>query len=119
MPPQEVDKIAQGRVWAGITAKEIGLVDGIGNLQDAVGSAAELAKLTDYEVVYVKQPLTAREEMIRRLNRFLAGIFSDIWGSSVSPAVRMYRQIGNELEPVMELNDPKGLYAYCLTCDLN
>jgi protease-4 len=119
MPPHEVEKIAQGRVWAGITAKEIGLVDGIGNLQDAVGSAAELANLNDYEVVYVKQPLTAREEMIRRLNRFLAGIFNDIQGNSRSRAVRMVQQFGIDLEPIMELNDPKGLYAYCLTCDLN
>ena len=118
MAPQEVEKIAQGRVWAGITAKELGLVDGIGNLQDAVGSAAELANLKDYEIVYVRQPLTAREKMIRRLNRFLAGVFDDIWGSSISPAVRMYEKLGAEFGQVMELNDPKGVYAYCLTCDV-
>ena len=118
MAPQEVEKIAQGRVWAGITAKELGLVDGIGNLQDAVGSAAELANLKDYEVVYVRQPLTAREEMIRRLNRFLAGVFNDLWGSSISPAVRMYEKLGAEFGQVMELNDPNGVYAYCLTCDV-
>ena len=118
MSPQEVEKIAQGRIWAGSTAKKIGLVDAIGNLQDAIGSAAELANLKDYDVVYVRQPLTAQEKMIERLNRFLTGVVHDIWGNSVSPAVRLYEKFGNELDQIMALNDPKGVYAYCLTCDL-
>ena len=43
MMPQDVEKIAQGRVWAGQTAMELGLVDAIGNLQDAIQAAAEMA----------------------------------------------------------------------------
>ena len=119
MTLEDVEKIAQGRVWAGKTAKELGLVDAIGNLQDAIGSAAEMAALKDYDVIYVKQPLTAREKLIRRLNRFLTGVVSDIRGQTVPRAVRMYEKLGSELEQVMELNDPKGVYAYCLVCDLN
>jgi protease-4 len=119
MTPEDVEKIAQGRVWAGKTAKELGLVDAIGNLQDAIGSAAEMAALKDYDVIYVKQPLTAREKLIRRLNRFLTGVVNDIRGQTVPRAVRMYEKFGSELEQVMELNDPKGVYAYCLICDLN
>lgn len=118
MPPQEVEKIAQGRVWAGLTAKAIGLVDAIGNLQDAIGSAAELADLKDYDVIHVSQPLTAREKMIKRLNRFLTGVLHTIWGNSDSPAVRMYAKFENELDQMMALNDPKGVYAHCLTCDV-
>ena len=119
MAPQDVEKIAQGRVWAGETAVELGLVDAIGNLQDAVQSAAEMTDLEDYDVIYVEQPLTAREKMIRRLNRFLTGVFNGIWGHTVPPAVRVYRSIGFELDRVMELNDPKGVYAYCLICDID
>ncbi|MBT8367366.1 MAG: signal peptide peptidase SppA [Deltaproteobacteria bacterium] len=119
MAPQDVEKIAQGRVWAGETALELGLVDAIGNLQDAVQSAAEMIDLEDYDVIYVEQSLTAREKMIRRLNRFLTGVFNSIWGHTVPPAVRVYRSIGFELERVMELNDPKGVYAYCLICDVD
>jgi protease-4 len=119
MAPQDVEKIAQGRVWAGETALELGLVDAIGNLQDAVQSAAEMIDLEDYDVIYVEQPLTAREKMIRRLNRFLMGVFNSIWGRTVPPAVRVYRNIGFELERVMELNDPKGVYAYCLICNVD
>ncbi|MFT6279794.1 MAG: protease-4, partial [Flavobacteriales bacterium] len=50
MEVNEVDSIAQGRVWTGVHAKEIGLVDGMGSLSDAIDKAAELAELTDYRV---------------------------------------------------------------------
>jgi protease-4 len=45
-----VDSIAQGRVWSGVEAKKIGLVDELGNLDDAIAAAAELAEITDYKV---------------------------------------------------------------------
>jgi len=119
MSPQDVEKIAQGRVWAGKTAMELGLVDAIGNLQDAVESAAGMADLQEYDVVYVTQPLTAREKLIQRLNRFLTGVINRQWGRAAPPAVRMYQKLGSEFEQVMQLNDPKGVYAYCLICDIN
>ena len=46
-----IESIAQGRVWSGIKAKEIGLVDALGGLSDAIQSAAKKAKLNNYEVV--------------------------------------------------------------------
>ncbi|MBP9601484.1 MAG: signal peptide peptidase SppA [Lutibacter sp.] len=45
-----IDSIAQGRVWSGVDAKKIGLVDELGNLEDAIASAAEIVKITDYKV---------------------------------------------------------------------
>ena len=119
MTPQDVEKIAQGRVWAGETALEIGLIDSIGNMRDAVQSAGEIADLQDYDVVYVSRPLTAREKMIQRLNRFLYGIISDVKGQRLPLAVRLYETVGFELERVMELSDPRGVYAYCLMCNVN
>ncbi len=119
MTIQDVEKIAQGRVWAGKTALELGLIDAIGNLHDAVRSAGELADLQNFDVVYVRQPLTAREKIIKRLNRFLTGIGNGLKGSALPPAVRIYERFGSELEHVMELNDPRGIYAYCLICDIN
>jgi protease-4 len=116
MTPQDVEKIAQGRVWAGKTAKELGLVDQFGNLQDAVQSAANMAALKDYDVIYVEQPLTAREKLIRRLNRFLVGAIKSISGLAASPAVRFYEDIGPEVRQIMELNDPRSIYAYCMLC---
>ena len=50
MPVAEVDSIAQGRVWSGSTALKIGLVDKIGGLQDAINTAAKMAKLNQYSL---------------------------------------------------------------------
>lgn len=57
MSVADVDKIGQGRVWTGYSAIEIGLVDKIGDLNVAIATAAELAKITDYGIViYPAQP---------------------------------------------------------------
>jgi protease-4 len=50
MEIEEVNAIAQGRVWSGVDALNNGLVDELGNLEDAVKYAAELAETTDYKV---------------------------------------------------------------------
>ena len=50
MTTEQVDKIGEGRVWSGKRAKEIGLVDEIGNLNDAIKFAAKKAKLNNYQV---------------------------------------------------------------------
>lgn len=50
MTAADVDKIGQGRVWTGRKALEIGLVDQLGNLNEAVAYAAKLAKVQDYGV---------------------------------------------------------------------
>ena len=58
---EEVDKIAQGRVWAGVDAQRIGLVDHLGGLKDAIDAAAKIAELgTDYEVEYIEPELSLR-----------------------------------------------------------
>ena len=51
-----VDSIAQGRVWTGAKGKELGLVDRIGGLQDAINCAARMAKLKDYRTKEFPEP---------------------------------------------------------------
>ena len=68
--PQQVDAIAQGRVWAGGPARQLGLVDSFGGLEDAVAKAAELAKLGDERgVTYLERPKSWQAE--------LAGLFGN------------------------------------------
>lgn len=50
MPIAKVDSIAQGRIYSGLQAKEIGLIDNLGSLQDAIDAAAKKAKLDDYSI---------------------------------------------------------------------
>lgn len=52
MTVAQVDSIGQGRVWAGVDALNIGLVDKLGNIDDAIAKAAELAKISNYSIVY-------------------------------------------------------------------
>ena len=66
MAPQNVDRIAQGRVWDGGTARQIGLVDHFGGLSEAVAHAARLAKLDgpqDVRPAFIDAPLSFREQL--------------------------------------------------------
>ena len=67
--PQQVDQIAQGRVWDGGTARQLGLVDGFGGLDEAIGKAAALAKLDKGErgVRYLERPVSLRDSVIEML----------------------------------------------------
>ncbi len=80
MSKQEVDKIGQGRVWSGIDALEVGLIDQIGGLEDAIVSAAELSDLEDYRVVSLPKKTDEIEELLKGLtmkqNVFLKAILN-------------------------------------------
>jgi len=66
--PADIDKIAQGRVWDGGTAHQLGLVDGFGGMDEAIAKAAELAKLGDERgVTYLDRPMTFKEQLIEML----------------------------------------------------
>lgn len=67
MSVAEVDAIGQGRVWSGEQALELGLIDELGNQQQAIDAAAELAGLNDYEAVYVQPELGLVDQMLLEL----------------------------------------------------
>ena len=63
--PAQVDQIAQGRVWAGGTARQIGLVDSFGGMDEAVAKAAQLASLgNERRVTYLERPKSWRSELL-------------------------------------------------------
>ncbi len=63
----DVDSIAQGRVWSGSRALTIGLVDGMGNLDRAIASAAKMTNLSNYEVVTYPEPVDVLQTLMRKL----------------------------------------------------
>ncbi|HET8534797.1 MAG TPA: signal peptide peptidase SppA [Sphingomicrobium sp.] len=67
--PQQVDEIAQGRVWDGGTARQLGLIDGFGNLHDAIEKAGALAKISNPmdQVRFLKRPETFEEKLVELL----------------------------------------------------
>ena len=116
MDPEDVEKIAQGRVWAGVTAKDLGLIDEIGNLQDTIKAAAEYADLKDYEISYITQPLTTREQLIKRINRLIVGVLN-FSPSTGNPVQKLYNTVFNsDMGLFLLADDPAGLYAFCLHC---
>ncbi|WP_439136283.1 signal peptide peptidase SppA, partial [Pseudomaricurvus sp.] len=76
----QVNAVGQGRVWTGLAAKDLGLVDELGNLQDTIAAAAEKAGLKEYKVLDIEKQLTPRE----RLAKQLAGELASITPHSVS-----------------------------------
>ena len=64
MSQDEIKKIGEGRVWSGVRAKEIGLIDELGSINDALVKAAELAELEQYEVTEYPEPEDIWKKML-------------------------------------------------------
>ena len=69
--PETIDIVARGRVWSGAQAKERGLIDSLGGLQDAMTATAKLAGLVEgeYQVTYIEEPLSPFEQFIDSATR--------------------------------------------------
>jgi protease-4 len=111
----DIDKIAQGRVWAGADAERIGLVDHLGGLRDAVSAARKLSDLgADAPVDYLETELSLREQLLLQL-RSQAIVLARAAGilPTATPLLGMLDPVLSEARAIARLNDPRGLYAYC------
>ena len=114
---EDIDGVARGRVWIATDARDRGLIDNLGNLDDAIASAAELAALEEdgYRIDYLEKEL----EFTERLALELAKVFAPlIQALEIAPAVplELQRLVDIAVEPLRlleQLNDPRDLYAYC------
>ena len=113
IPIEEVDKIAQGRVWAGSKAKELGLVDEIGDLEMAISRAAELAGIEEYSIYYPIQFEDWREQLIKRFSGMIS-----LFVPSYIRQNMLLKVTVNALKDLDQLNDPKGLYVICDSCQI-
>ena len=102
-----VQEIAQGRVWSGVEAKKIGLVDELGGLDAAIAYAAQKASLgSNYRLIeYPRQRelIEAIQELIEKNTPGFA--------KSGSLAATIARQLESELKLLKTFNDPQGVYA--------
>ena len=119
MSVEEVDKIAQGRVWTAFDAQKLGLVDKLGDFDDAVKAAAELAKLDDYNLFWVSKPLSPAQQFLQdlfgQLKVSLGLDISSMVPSALQPATK---QLISDVSLMSNFNDPKGYYAFCLNCQI-
>lgn len=114
---EDVDNIAQGRVWTGYDAMKRGLVDQMGDFDDAVAVAAELANIDDYSLNWMEEPLSPAEQFIYDL------MAQTIVALELDQAVKFPSQINMltksviaEANQLSNLNDPNGQYAMCPNC---
>jgi protease-4 len=118
---EEVDAIAQGRVWAGLHAKDRGLVDHLGQYRDALKAAAKRAKLgDDYKVEYIEAPLGWRAALARQTHILAARVTHALVpkSSAFEEARRLLSPLEAELERLARFTDPRQVYYYC-PCSIN
>ncbi len=121
---QEVDAIAQGRVWAGVTAKELGLVDHLGSFDDAVNAAAKAAGIEEYNLVFYREQPSEFDQMIAELfNSSLTASVKNTYlkpqsSGGFDPILKKALALKDDLGLLTNLNDPMGRYVVCLTCDV-
>jgi len=115
MSVEEVDAIARGRVWIGEKALEIGLIDELGDLEDAILAAAELAELEadNYGVKVILRedqgfgfafPIATK---FKTMLEFFGFTFAS---ESYQPVLNWLQQ---QTQLLSELNDPRGIYYHC------
>jgi protease-4 len=119
---EEIDAIAQGRVWAGIDAQQKGLVDQLGLQEDAIRAAAARAGLKDgeYDVRYIEPAMSWRELLALRAQATAARFAKAILPkeSGLAAARRLFAPMERELSRLARLTDPRQLYYYC-PCQLD
>ena len=98
MTMEQVENIAQGRVWLGQDAIKLKLVDQLGGLDDAIAKAAKLAKMNDYETASYPSPLSTWEQL---LGSYVDG--DDLLNG------KMQAYLGEFYEPFKIINDAKHM----------
>ncbi|WP_238582301.1 signal peptide peptidase SppA [Cellvibrio sp. OA-2007] len=114
-----IDEIAQGHVWTGNKAKEIGLVDELGTLKDVIVAIAQTANLSSYQVEFVQRPLSPKEELLRSLTGGQAGKLAPTSLLEKFTSLNVLNNLAPTLKPLSDLqrmNDPQGIYVQCLDC---
>ncbi len=115
--PEQVDKIAQGHVWTGQDAKANGLVDSLGDFDDAVAKAAQLAKLKQWHIDYYQEEPTLFNSVIDSLSGSVRAALPEALQAYLpAPLVSAANAVKAEGDKLAAFNDPQNRYAFCLTC---
>ncbi|WP_340615074.1 signal peptide peptidase SppA [Xenorhabdus thailandensis] len=113
----EIDNIAQGRVWSGIDAKKHGLVDQLGDFDDAVKKAAELAKIKDVSLDWMQPELSFSEKFMLGLTSSAQALLPNTLQSMLpAPFAEVAQDVKKQAAFYKNMNDPQNIYTFCLNC---
>lgn len=117
LPREEVDRIAQGRVWDGGSARQLGLVDQFGGVEDALAWAAQKAGLEqgEWHAEYLGAASNDYDSLIRRFVRDdgQAGAGADLFGLIARQQGQLKAKLAQDLERLIGI---RSAQAYCLEC---
>lgn len=115
--PEQIDQIAQGHVWTGEDAKANGLVDSLGDFDDAVTKAAELAKLKTWHLAFWQDDATFTDMVFNAMTGSVrAALPQAIQAYLPAPLADAALAIKAQNDKFGTMNDPQNRYAFCLTC---
>ncbi|OSL32811.1 signal peptide peptidase SppA, 67K type [Escherichia albertii B156] len=115
--PEQIDKIAQGHVWTGQDAKANGLVDSLGDFDDAVAKAAELAKLKQWHLEYYVDEPTFFDKVMDNMSGSVRAMLPETLQAMLpAPLASVASTVKSESDKLAAFNDPQNRYAFCLTC---
>lgn len=115
--PEEINAIAQGHVWTGSDAKANGLVDALGDFDDAVAKAAELAKVAKPELSWYQDDPGMIDLLLNQMNASVQAVLPaalKVW--LPAPMLDVMSAIKQQPGLLNNLNDPQNRYAFCLNC---
>jgi protease-4 len=116
---EQVDAVAQGRVWAGAEAQDLGLVDELGGYRRAIEIAAELAGLgEEYDVDFPGVQVGLGEAFGLRIRASVASLVAPLLPEAALPLPQVLSPLVAEARRLARLADPRMLYAYCIACSI-
>ena len=115
---KKVGLIAQGRVWTGEKALELGLVDKLGGLNEAISAAANIAKLDNYELLELVRPLSFQEKILNQIgNAQIKYLGQSVLVSTFAPELLLkFNNLYKKFGFLEVLNDPRDIYLSCFEC---
>ncbi len=113
MELDDVEEIAQGRIWSGAVAHELGLIDELGGLDSALSHAAELAGLTRWSLLPLREAIDPRSLLLQQL---VAPAARHLMPASAHSGAALTYHLRYVSEMLEGFDDPFGVYALCAQC---
>lgn len=115
--PEQIDQIAQGHVWTGSDARANGLVDALGDFDDAVAKTAELAKIKQPQLNWYQNDPSMIDMLFSQMDASAqAALPAALRAYLPAPMLDVMSAMKKQPGLLDNLNDPQNRYAFCLTC---
>jgi len=115
--PEQIDAIAQGHVWTGSDAKANGLVDALGDFDDAVKKAGELAKIAKPQLSWYQDQPGMFDMLLSQVTASAQAVLPTTLKAWLpAPMLDVMSAMKQQPGLLNNLNDPQNRYAFCLNC---